>query len=98
MLSFGAALGLSALIFEHVLGFEGADPGVSSGARDALQQQPAETEALETVLDGERHFGPLRVIRRGRYPADADDFVTEKGSDGEPSVNGFDIAAKEVGR
>ena len=27
VLSFGAALGISALIFEHVLGFEGADPG-----------------------------------------------------------------------
>ena len=41
--------------------FEGADPSVSSGARDALQQQSAKTETLETVLDGERHFGPLRV-------------------------------------
>ena len=27
ILSFGAALGLSALIFKYILGFEGADPG-----------------------------------------------------------------------
>ena len=38
------------------------------------------------------------VIRRGRYPADADEFAAEKRSDREPLVAGFDLAPKEVGR
>ena len=47
VLSFGAALGISALLFEYVFGFAGADPGlpavrlrVPGGARHRLQHLP----------------------------------------------------------